>query len=63
MPINEDISTSLNDSNNNIINVISVKRLLNSFKRSFKIANNKVNNYIILYKHPKAGKDTTLLNS
>jgi hypothetical protein len=63
MPINEDISTSLNDSNNNIINITFTKRLLNSSKCSFKITNNKVNDYIILYKRPKAGKDITLLNS
>jgi hypothetical protein len=44
MPINKDISTSLNDFNNNIIKDISAKRPLNSSKRLFKTANNKVNN-------------------
>jgi hypothetical protein len=63
MLINKDTSTSLNNSNNNIINIISTKRLLNSSKRSFKIANNEINDYIILYKRLKAGKDITLLNN
>ena len=63
MLANKDISTSLNNFNNNIINVTFAKRLLNSFKRSFKIANNKVDNYAILYKRFKAGKDITLLDS
>ncbi|KAF4628695.1 hypothetical protein G7Y89_g9456 [Cudoniella acicularis] len=63
MPINKDTSTSSNDSNDNIIDVISAKRLSNSSKRSFKIANNEVNDHAISYKRPKAGKDTTLLDS
>lgn len=44
MPVNEDISTSLNDSDDNIIKAISAKRPLNSSKRSFKTANNEVDN-------------------
>ncbi|KAF4632610.1 hypothetical protein G7Y89_g5521 [Cudoniella acicularis] len=63
MPINEDTSTSSNDSNDDIIDVISAKRPSNSSKRSFKTANNEVDNYTILYKRPKGDKDTTLPDS
>ncbi|KAF4631007.1 hypothetical protein G7Y89_g7127 [Cudoniella acicularis] len=63
MPVNEDTSTSSNDSNDDIINVTSAKRLSNSSKRSFKIADNEVDDHAISHKRPKASKDTTLLNS
>jgi hypothetical protein len=63
MLINKDTSISLNNFNDNIINIIFIKKLLNSFKHLFKIVNNEVNNYIILYKRFKASKDNTLLDS
>jgi len=44
MLINKDIKTSSHDFNNNIIEVTSIKKPSNSFKRLLKAANNKVNN-------------------
>jgi hypothetical protein len=63
MPANEDTSTSSSDSDDDIINVTSAKRPSNSSKRSFKIADNEVDDHVISHKRPKASKDTTLLNS
>jgi len=63
MLANKDISISSNNFNNNIINITFAKRLLNSSKRLFKIANNEVDNYAISHKRLKAGKDTILFDS
>jgi len=61
MPVNGDISTSSDDSNNNIIEVTSTKRRSNPSKRSLKPADNK--NEAISHKRVKVDKDITLPNS
>jgi hypothetical protein len=63
MPVNEDTSTSSNDSDDDIIDVTSAKRPSNSSKRSFKTADDEVDDHAISHKRPKGDKDTTLPDS
>jgi hypothetical protein len=63
MPVNEDTSTSSNDSDDDIIEATSAKRPSNSSKRSFKTADDEVDDQAISHKRLKVDKDTTLPDS
>jgi hypothetical protein len=63
MPVNEDTSTTSDDSDDDIIEVTSTKRRSNPSKRSLKPADDKVDDEAIAHKRVKVDKDTTLPNS
>jgi hypothetical protein len=63
MPVNEDTSTSSDDSDNGTIEFTSTKSRSNPSKRSLKPADDKVDDEAISHKRVKVDKDTTLPGS